>query len=642
MILSETPNDTNTNTLHSKRRTPGFFTSSKTLSPSYSMPISSAPSTPTHHKFSLSMMEENIENAESIIKKWDLNSSSYTKLTSLFHHDRKEAKEFTKSVKGLRQAMHFLVCQYSTSTKLVLSQKLMQIAMKRLEREFYQILSANSHLLDPESVSGQSSGGSRSFDDEDEDISKDELKITGEAITEMERVSALAMSDLKSIADCMITSGYGRECVKIYKSIRKSIVDEGLLRLGIKRLRSSQIQKMGLEKLVALIKNWLEAIKLAVRTLFCAEKILCDHVFSASDTIRESCFYEITKEEAINLFRFPDLVVKNKKTPERIFHLIELYQAVSDFLPEIESIFDSEATSAIRLQSLSSLDKLGHSIHSTLSEFESTIQKDSSKTPVFGGGIHPMTRSAMDYISSLSDYSEILSAILADHPTPENLPLQESYFEIPTSEDGSIPAVSTHLAWLILALLCKLDRKAEHYKDASLSYLFLANNLQFIVEKVHTTNLKFLLGEDWKSRHMKKVQQFASNYESMAWTKVFSSLPEKTSMTLSTEMAKECFSMFSAAFEEAYKKQTSWVVQDGKLRDDLKVSIAKKLVPKYQEFFDTNIAMIIREKNLELLVRFSPDDLGNYLSDLFHGASSSGSSRSSAPLLPPSRGCLPR
>nr|DAD43207.1 TPA_asm: hypothetical protein HUJ06_001437 [Nelumbo nucifera] len=35
------------------------------------------------------------------------------------------------------------------------------------------------------------------------------------------------MSDLKSIANCMISSGYGKECVKIYKIIRKSIVDEG-------------------------------------------------------------------------------------------------------------------------------------------------------------------------------------------------------------------------------------------------------------------------------------------------------------------------------------------------------------------------------------------------------------------------------
>lgn len=585
-------------------------------------------------------MEESVENAESIITKWDLNSSSYAKLTSLFQHDRKEAREFTKSVKELRRAMHFLVDQYSNSSKLALAQRLMQIAMERLEREFYHILSANHDHLGPESVSGQSSDWSTSFDDEDGDGSKDELESAGESVTEMERVSALAMLDLKTVAECMMSSGYGGECAKIYKSIRKSVVDEGLYRLGIERYRSSQIQKMGWEALVVIIKNWIEATKTAVRTLFSGERNLCDRVFSASDTIRESCFYEVTKDGAMTLLGFPELVVKNKKTPERIFQLIELYQAVSDVFPEIESTFDSEAASAIRLQALSSLHKLRDSIHSALYEFESTIEKDSSKTLVFGGGIHPMTQSAMNYISSLSNHSEILSAILDEYR--EHLPPQDSYFEIPASEDGSTPAAPTHLAWLILALLCKLDNKADLYKDPSLSYLFLANNLQFIVEKVRTTNLKLLLGEDWECRRMKTVQQYSLNYESMAWTRVFSTLPEKTSMSLSPEMAKECFRKFNAAFEEAYRKQTSWVVQDGKLRDDMKVSIAKKLAPKYQEFYDNNIAMLSEEKNLELLVRFSPDDLGNYLSDLFHGASTSGSSRSSALLLLPSRGCLAR
>lgn len=207
-------------------------------------------------------------------------------------------------------------------------------------------------------------------------------------------------------------------------------------------------------------------------------------------------------------------------------------------------------------------------------------------------------------------------------------------------ENGLAPAVSVYLAGLSLILLCKLDSRAKLYKNASLLYLFLANNLQFIVEKVRTTNLKYLLGNDWVLKHAKKVKQYALNYESIAWTKVFSSLPEKISPALTPEMANECFKKFNAAFEDTYRKQTSWVVQDGKLRDELKVSIAKKLVPVYQEFFDMYLVTLSGEKNLELLVKFSPDDLGNYLSDLFHGTSTSGSSTSTSSLQ--MGGCLPR
>ncbi|XWS56512.1 hypothetical protein CRYUN_Cryun09bG0091500 [Craigia yunnanensis] len=619
MVLAETPKINSI--IPRKGLSPLLFSSS---SSSPSSPTVSSPS----YTFSESMMEENIENAESIITKWDANSSSLTKVTSLFHQNRKEAKEYLKCVRDLRRAMHFLVSQNSASDKLILAQKLMQMAMKRLEKEFYQILSSNREQLDPESISSLSSDGSGSFDDEHEIVSEDdaELNKAGESITEVERISALAMSDLKAIAECMSSSGYSKECVKIYKLFRKSIVNQGLYLLGIEKFKSSQINKMNWEALDHTIKNWLNAVTIAVKTLFTGEKILCDHVFSASETIREACFAEITMEGAKNLFRFPELIAKNKKVSERIFRLIELHEAISELWPEIETIFNVELSSAIKLQALSSMHKVGESVCTLLTNFGSSIQKDSSKTLVAGGGIHPLTRSAMSCISTLADYGGMLSDIVADHPPPGNSPLPESYFENPTSIDGPKPAVSVHLAWLILVLLCKIDRKAQLYKDVSLSYLFLANNLQFIIDQVHTSNLKYILGEEWVSRHTKKIKQYALSYELVAWNKVFSSLPEGTSSVLSPEAVKDCFRRFNASFEEAYMKQILWIVPDGKLRDELKVSIARKLVPAYREFYETYLVTLSGEKNLEVLLRIAPDDLGNYLSDLFHGTPFSSSS----------------
>ncbi|KAJ6772859.1 EXOCYST COMPLEX PROTEIN EXO70 [Salix koriyanagi] len=568
-----------------------LFSSPKTLSLSSSFSTPSTPSSSTHSVFSESEMEETIKNVESIITKWDPNSSSITRISSLFHGNREEADDFLKSVKDLRRAMHALVSENSTSDKLSLAQNLMQIAMERLEKEFHRILSATRDQIDPESVSSRSSDGSSNLGDENGLGSEEEFKTAGESSNDVERITALAMSsDLKSIADCMIRSGYSSECIKIYKNIRKSIVDEGLYLLGIEEWRPSQILKMNWEALEHLIKNWLRAVKIAAKTLFSGEKALCDHVFSASQTIRESCFSEITKG-GLCLFRFPELVAKCKKLPERIFPLMELYEALSDIQPDVELIFDSESTSEIKLQ-------------------------DSSKTLIVGGGIHPLTRKVTSYISSLADYSRILSDIVADSSPTRNTAYPGAYLESPTSVAGSTQAVSDHLDWLILVLLCKLDRKAEGYKDMSLSYLFLANNLQFILEKVCTTRLYVLLGEDWVFNHAKKVIQYASTFETMAWGNVFSSLPEKNSPQLSPEAARECFQRFDAAFEEACKKQASWVVPDKKLRDELKVSIAKELIPAYREFYDTHKVML---KDYEVSVRFGPDDLRNYLSDLFHG-----------------------
>nr|VDD57433.1 unnamed protein product [Brassica oleracea] len=597
-----------------------FFSSSSPKSlPSSPHSFTSSPASPLHQVFTQSTMDEAIARAEAIIKKWDPNTPSFTKIVSLFNHSRKEAKEFIKCVRDLRKAMHFLVSQDSQSPKLALAQTLMQIAMTRLEKEFFQILSSNRDKLDPESVSGQSSTSTNSeFEDDYDEDDDDEMKKANESITKVEKASAVVMSDLKAIAECMISCGYGKECVKIYKRIRKSIVDEGLSLLGIEAYKSSRLHRTDWVTLDHMIKNWTKATKIGVTTLFRGEKLLCDHVFSASNSTRESCFYEIANEAATNLFKFPEFVAKEKKSHERIFSLMDLQAAISNLWQDIEMIFHYDSVAGVKSQALMSLQKLKVSIHNALTDFESTVHKDSTKALTPGGGIHKLTRSTMSFISSLSEHSSVLSEILTDHPLPRNTRLLESYV-IMLEEEEHNHALSVHFAWLILVLLCKLDTKAEHYKDVSLSYLFIANNLHFIIETVRSSDhLRHLLGEDWITKNDNKLSAYAANYEISAWSYVYMSLPEEPT-ELSPEEAKIYFIRFHSAFEEAYMKQSSRVVPDAKLMDELKVSIAKKLVPEYREFYKKYLPMLGQERNIEMLVRFKPDNLENYISDLFHG-----------------------
>ncbi|CAN8279376.1 unnamed protein product [Cochlearia groenlandica] len=628
-----------------------FFSSQSPKSLPSSPSFTSFPASPLNQNFTQSTMEEAVERAETIIRKWDPNTPSFTKIVSLFNHSRKEAKEFIVCVRDLRRAMHFLVSQDSQSPKLALAQTLMEIAMTRLEKEFFQILSSNRDKLDPESVSGQSSISSNSefenvMDSDDDD--EDEIKKARESITQVEKASAMVMSDLKAIAESMISCGYGKECVKIYKRIRKSIVDEGLSLLGIEIYKGSRFHRTDWVMLEHMIKNWIKAAKIGVATLFRGEKLLCDHVFSASSSMRESCFYEISNEAAINLFKFPEFVAKEKKSHERIFSLMDLQASISDLWQDIEMIFHFDSVAAVKSQALTSLRKLKFSIHSALSDFELTVQKDSVKGRIPGGGIHKLTRSTMSFLVSLSKHSSVLSEILSDHPLSRNTHLLDSYVRTPILENVELRtqnhALSVHFAWLILVLLCKLDNKAEHYKDVSLSYLFLANNLHFIVETVRSTHLKNLLGDNWLTKHNDKLSAYSTNYEIAAWSNVYMSLPEEPT-DLSSEEAKTYFRRFHTAFEEAYMKQSSRVVPDAKLRDEIKVSIAKKLVPEYREFYRKYVPMLGQERNIEILVRFKPDNLENYISDLFHGTPilgsssvSSSSSSTSSPWM--SLGCV--
>ncbi|KAK9920747.1 hypothetical protein M0R45_029293 [Rubus argutus] len=600
---------------------------------SHSSPSRSSISFPTPRRnpsagisFTDTMIDEIIGNAAVFVIKWDPESSGYAKVTSMFYESKREAHQFMKCLNDLQKVMQFLVSEDPTSEKLVHGHSLMQIAMKRLQKEFYQILSTNRAHLDPESVSIRSRSSRASVSTSDEEIddgagTDDDVRFAGESISEVEQVSSVAMSDLKSIAECMISSGYAKECVHIYKMIRKSIVDEGMYKLGVERFTSSRIHKIDKEVLDLRIKNWLNAVTVAMTTLFDGEKILCDTVFAVSNSIRESCFTHIAREAAALLFGFPqELLAKSKNfssSEENIFRLLDMYTAISENWPEIDSIFSFDSTAVVRSQALNSLIRLGESVRSLLSDFEATIQKESSKSTVAGGGVHPLTFRVMSYLAVVTDYSNVLADIFIDWIPPAKSSLSEYS---PQSNDSSMPPICHLMAWILLILICKLDGKAKHYKDISLSYLFLANNVQHVISKVRTSNLQYLLGEEWIAKYEAKVRQFAANYERLAWGKVFSSLPENLTAEISPEEARLIFRNFNFSLDETCQKQKSSVVPDTKLRDEIKASLTKKLVSDYKEFHDTHKVSVGSARNLAVYVRLSPEDVGKFLSDLFSGS----------------------
>lgn len=640
-------------------------------------PSNSRPSTPPRspcpsppRTFSESIMEENIGNAELIIRRWDVDavdgSGVYKSMTpQLFstseeneqrenQQQQQQQQQFINAVKDVREAMHFFAKEkYSTSSEiLVRGQNLMEIAMKRLEREFYTILKTKRSVLMDAGKSTVSSAANDSSSGIFSDVENGESTSADDEVNDNEEINVIenpttttttsedVISPLRTIAECMISSGYGKECVYIYKLIRKSIVDETLYYLGIEKLTASQIQKMDWDFLDLKVKNWLNAVKNdAVKTLFRGERFLCDVVFSSSEKIRESCFAEIIRDDALMFFGFPENVAKCKRkilSPEKIFRFLDIYEAISDIWMEIESIFSFDSLSAVKTQAIASLLKLGEAVRVMLSQFEEAIQKDSLKTSVPGGGVHPLTRYVMNYLVFLADYCGPVTDIISDWPMAAHTPLPESYFSSPSSihgieEDSPESAITVRLAWLILLLLCKLDAKAGLYKEhVALSYLFLANNLNYVVSKVRKSKLRLLMGSEWISKHELKVKQYTSNYERMGWSKVMTSFPDDQTVFIPLHEIRNYFRKFNASFEEAIRIQASWVIPDSKLRDQVKISLARSIIPVYRVFYHKYREVMVPERESEPIVRFAPEDLENYLSDLFFGNGSGGSTATTA------------
>lgn len=230
--------------------------------------------------------------------------------------------------------------------------------------------------------------------------------------------------------------------------------------------------------------------------------------------------------------------------------------------------------------------------------------------------MHPLTISAMDHLSRLAEYSDILVNIIKGSSSSAKTLLPKSYFNVSESSEGS--EVRVRFAWMILVLLCKIDGKAEMYKDFSVQYLFLANNLQHVASRARsTTGLKRLLGEEWIARHFEKVGQFARSYERLAWEPLASMCP-KTEM--SPEEAKTQLERFGECFESTWESQSACVVPDPKLLEEMRTSIAEKLLPAYRDFYNAHAnAVMLAGTEGGWNVRYTPDDVAKYLSELFSG-----------------------
>ncbi|KAH7656870.1 Exocyst complex component Exo70 protein [Dioscorea alata] len=568
-------------------------------SPSYYLGRSSSVTcSPSRQTFSATMMDENIVLTESIIKRWDPSTNLEARMTSLFRSDKREAGLLLRAVADLQRAMLFFSSDELAgdpavrSRALVRAQALMQAAIRRLELELELLLSSSPDPLESISARTSSSSGNDELSDEEK------ISSASDAVP--------AANDLRAISEAMIAAGYGKEYVRIYKTHRKSIVDEGLYRLGFERLSSSQIQKLDWDILELKIKSWLRATGPAIQTLFSGELTLAEHVFSGSNSILESCFADITRDAATALLSFPDSIAKTKSTPEKLFRILDLYDTISTLLPSIKSLFSLESTTSVLSQTLTSLQKLEETANSLLADFEALIQKDASRSAVSGGGVHPLTRYVINYLVFLGDYKLPLANILANSnpSSPQDPGLEESSLSSPMAK---------RISWLVFVLLCKLDGKAEAYKHVGQSYLFLANNLHYIVNKINESELKEILGDEWLQRRSAKVRHYMGNYERLVWATVAAAIPAVGVATAAE--AGESMKAFNAAFEEASRNQGEWVVVDKTARDEVRASAVRMVVPAYRGFY-WRCRELLGGSAGSAVVRYSPEDVRNRIEEL--------------------------
>ncbi|XP_040383370.1 exocyst complex component EXO70B1-like [Oryza brachyantha] len=583
--------------------------------------------------------------------------------------DRTEAERFLRAVDDLRRlappspAAVGSPRRTSSASGGGAASNAVQVAMARLEDEFRHVLASRALDLEIEALAdltslSMCSDRANSSDvaeeaaaaDEDDSVSSSVGRRSSyrslRSIREIDLLPADAISDLHAIASRMAAAGYGRECVQVYASVRKPAVDSALRRLGVEKLSIGDVQRLEWEVLEAKIRRWIRAARAAVRGVLASERRLCFLIFhdlplssstnttAAAGSSHDAPFAEAVKGAALQLFGFAEAISIGRRSPEKLFKIIDLHDAIADLLPDVSDIFAaSKAGESIYVQAAEIRSRLADAVRGILSEFENAVLRDPSKTPVPGGTIHPLTRYVMNYSSLISDYKTTLSELIVSRPSacsriaPEGNETAPSFPDLDLADPDSQLPLAAHLIWIIVVLEHNLESKASLYKDAALSHLFIMNNVHYIAHKVKDSpELRGLIGDEYLKQLTGKFRLAATRYQRTAWLKILNCLRDEGlhvsggfSSGVSKSALRERFKAFNAAFEEAHRVQSAWYVPDTQLREELRISIAEKLLPAYRSFLGRFRHHIENGRHPELYIKYSVEDLETSVTDFFEG-----------------------
>uniref|UniRef100_A0A0E0BPA3 Exocyst subunit Exo70 family protein n=1 Tax=Oryza glumipatula TaxID=40148 RepID=A0A0E0BPA3_9ORYZ len=419
----------------------------------------------------------------------------------------------------------------------------------------------------------------------------------------------------------LVQAGNQQSCYRIYRDSRGSALEVSLRKLGVEKLSKDDVQRMQWEALEAKIGNWTQFMRIAVKLLLAGERRICDQVFDGINFNKDQCFAELAGSSVLTLLSFGDAVAKSKRSPEKLFVLLDMYEVMHELQPEVEEIFEGRFCSEMREAALGLTRRLAQTAQETFADFEEAVEKDTSKT------------------------------IVQDGTSTLKILFQE--FETGSETESQLAVVTMKI---MQALQNNLDGKSKQYKDPALTYIFLMNNIHYMVRSVRRSEAKDILGDDWIQRHRRVVQQNANQYKRVAWAKLLkcsndaysnlliadqngqlvlsqlkvhlkptaeilqtlsvqatgSSPAELSSSGVSRAMIKERFKSFNMQFEELHAKQTQWTIPDQELRESLRLAVAEVLLPAYRN-------LVEHGKNPNKYIRYSPENIDQALGEFFDG-----------------------
>ncbi|WJX58358.1 hypothetical protein P8452_43823 [Trifolium repens] len=250
-----------------------------------------------------------------------------------------------------------------------------------------------------------------------------------------------------------------------------------------------------------------------------------------------------------------------------------MFETLCDLIPEFESLFCDQYSVSLRNDANTVSNKLGEAIVAIFMDLANMIHHDPVKAAVPGGRIHPLVRYVMNYLILTCDYQQTLEQVFEDngHLLKEYLKLDDI---VPSSSSFSV------IDHIMEVLENNLEAKSKVYNDPALCCVFLMNSSSYILNKAKDNEFGEFLGNDMIQKHKAKVIYYYEQYQRISCNKVLGFLKLDKSGLVPPSMVEKLKS-FNILFEEICKVQSLWFVFDEQLRDVIRISLKRDLLPVY-------------------------------------------------------------
>lgn len=558
----------------------------------------------------LDLVEEKISNHESLDTKLKVKDDA-----SFFKAVEQISKLYKKNVSGV-------VFNLDSNQKPLMNRigRIQQRAMSYLEDEFRSFLE-DSRMGESEQKHHDQSGAADQCALPDQDQSADDQSNDSYFFP---GYSDEVLSSLNKIAKEMISGGHESECCEVYMITRRNVIEEALNKLGFDNISIDEVQKLQWEALEREIPPWITAFKQCANVYFPGERKLAETIFSDYPSLSDSLFSNLTRGVFIQLVNFSEAVAISKRSTEKLFKFLDIYETLRENVCAIDKVFPEECGKELRAETTRARCRIGETAICIFGDLESSIKSDTGKTPVPGGAVHPLTRYTMNYLKYACDeYKDTLENVFKEHSEIERA--DSDYYDGDHSKKQS--PFSVQLMRIMDLLDSILESKSKLYKDVSLSCIFMMNNGRYMLQKIKgSAEIHEAMGDTWCRKRSSDVRNYHKSYQRETWTKLLGCLSNEglsVNGKVVKTVLKEKFKSFNAMFDEIHKTQSSWVVYDEQLQSELRVSIQAVVIPAYRSFLGRFSGYLDPGRQTEKYIKFQAEDIETYIEELFDGNPSS-------------------